>query len=370
MKIVLILFVAGLLATCQTTYLNGYDVSPPNHENPVPDLPSDMPRIRVKAENTYSVFDLVSFDGALVGVGVGIQNKSNTIFEYDGDLSIWSQRILRLSRGEINLWSVKSLAIVGNTIMAGLANGEIWRADSLSDRWQLVGKVDSAPSKIVFADERVGYVIGETFGGCRIFKTEDGGANWNVVFESVSSGNCFDLEIVSKDVIVAATNNEYLLRSEDAGSSWHFCEIEPTGLDIDYGDWIKLDKNGAVDLQTSPKGNLWVVGEKGSIYMSANDGESWTRPARLPESVFEKRFNSIAFSDVGTGLAVADEGYVIVTYDFGKSWSEFKSEDFLFADGTGTTNKSRDDLRRVLFRSNEFVILGKRGFYAVDVKRK
>lgn len=370
MKNLVIPIVLSFLVGCQSVYLNDSEIATIYVDDKSQYVTVTMPSIRKIAHNPFMVFDIENYRGRDIGVGVGIRNQANTLFVFDDKLSDWKSQTLKLSDGNINLWAIKSLTVVNDKLLVGLSNGSILLHDSRLDRWVKIAELQSEITHLHFTDAGVGYAIGRTFTGCQIFKTVSAISEWKEVYANPDSGNCFDLEFVDENTIIAAVNDEYLLISDNAGRSWNRREIEPAGLRQNNEDWVEYNNNGARDIYKSPNGDVWVVGERGSLYFSDDRAETWSRPSELPQSALAHDFNSIEFSKVGTGIAIGDDGYAIVTRDFGRSWAEIPKNEFLINNGQGEASKEFDSLRRAAFRLDNFLLIGRHGVYQVRVDNK
>jgi RHS repeat-associated protein len=110
-------------------------------------------------------------------------------------------------------------------------------------------------------------------------------------------------------LVVAAINDDHLIRTEDGGATWKIVDSEMLG---------------ASDVTFTFTGIGWVVGRRGAFYRSTDQGKTWDRPANLPESFNGYDWTSISFAG-DKGLAVGKNGVIAITSDGGASWSERKT---------------------------------------------
>ena len=101
-------------------------------------------------------------------------------------------------------------------------------------------------------------------------------------------------------------------------------------------DWEVADVQGDFykALSRSPEGNLWAVGEFGSILKSTDEGESWTK-LRNGNLIWtsDLAFQDIAMWDVETGMLTGSNGICWLTKDEGDTWEEVTGLDDLDLSG-------------------------------------
>jgi photosystem II stability/assembly factor-like uncharacterized protein len=115
----------------------------------------------------------------------------------------------------------------------------------------------------------------------------------------------FELATLGERIVVAAINDDHLIRTEDGGATWH----ELSSL------------TGAASVAFNSQGVGWSVGRKGSFYRSTDKGKTWHRPTNLPQSFQNRNWTSVNFTGREMGLAVGNDGVIAVTYD-GETWFE------------------------------------------------
>lgn len=136
--------------------------------------------------------------------------------------------------------------------------GEIYTSGDMGRSWELKGKA--------FAS--VGIFDGKTFVATKekkkeIFRTADGGDNWEKVSELQPAGR--DIRIF--DSAAYWTSPEGLLVSKDAGRTW---TVQGTAVECSFGPYFGKDRNHIV-----------VVGKKG-WFETRDGGKRWDRVAPLP----------------------------------------------------------------------------------------
>lgn len=192
------------------------------------------------------------------------------------------------------------------------ASGLVLATNDGGESWKKLGRPTHYElERVKFINTHVGYTASSTEWGCEIFRTTDGGRNWEKSYEAPKSGFVFRLAVLSEKIAVAAINDDHLIRTEDGGATWK---------NVDS----KLP--GAASVVFTSNGTGWVVGRKGSFYLSTDQGKTWKRPESLPQYVLDHDWSSIDFVDNERGIAVGNDGAIAFTKDGGKSWSEVEAD--------------------------------------------
>ncbi len=186
--------------------------------------------------------------------------------------------------------------------------GKTWEIDTNRDTLGYTAKC------IYFVDSLVGYEGGA---GQFLFRTSDGGKNWNLVNDSTNGdGSVFQIKFCNPKLGLAICGQlaTYVLRTTDSGKTWRnlvgvnsfFAGLQPTSLS--YPD----------------PHNAWFT--NGSyIYHSTDSGLTWNPVgASIP---LGEQFSSISFVDSVHGIATASDPrswtYPLIigyTSNGGKSW--------------------------------------------------
>jgi photosystem II stability/assembly factor-like uncharacterized protein len=113
---------------------------------------------------------------------------------------------------------------------------------------------------LYFENDRVGFVVG-SYG--LIFKTEDGGATWKCLMDSVENAQSLNLYAIraAGDVIYLVGEQGLFLVSKDSGGSFRKVATPYHGTYF--------------DLFAYPSGELVLVGLQGNAYWSADQGETF-----------------------------------------------------------------------------------------------
>lgn len=237
-------------------------------------------------------------------------------------------------------------------------------------------------SKIVFANDQVGYIIG--FNGT-LLKTNDGGTAWE---KKILSDELIGISVFSPNsVYVIGTHR--LFKSTNGGTSWTEFEYSQTqslesiyfinelvairGLDPDIyrsvdggATWSKLLSAGGpamIDFSSSTLGYIYatnkiykttdggqtwneaiwninipagsivtdilfispeigfVLDHAGGIYKTTDGGTTWSKKTTAISSALR----NVAFFDTSYGLVVGDDGVILFTSNTGESWGRMST---------------------------------------------
>ncbi|MEN0063319.1 MAG: YCF48-related protein [Myxococcota bacterium] len=113
---------------------------------------------------------------------------------------------------------------------------------------------------------------------------------------------------VTDTTAFALTNGGGVLRTTDAGNTWHtLYALQGLG----YGD------HGAMSFLDDQQG--WLVGRQGRVVRTQDGGESWTD---LSLKDFPYTLHDVTFTNPQHGVAVGTTGRLITTDDGGETWVE------------------------------------------------
>lgn len=120
--------------------------------------------------------------------------------------------------------------------------------------------------EVLFVDEQTGMAVG-AYG--MIFRTEDGGENWQPLVTNLSNPDNFHLNtlIKSRDTLYIAGEAGSLYRSDDKGLSW---VILPSPYE---GPFFGM----SVSYTTTGTEGIIVYGLRGNAFISTNQGQKWSR---------------------------------------------------------------------------------------------
>lgn len=139
---------------------------------------------------------------------------------------------------------------------------------------------------------------GETGG---VWKTLDGGANWTVLTDDLSTLNVYALtmEPGNSNVYYWGSSSGVIFKSTDAGATWNFLADTGNGL----VNKILIDPNNVSKLYCSV--------QSGGLYKSTNGGVNWTRITPNATQGFDVEFkpgNSNVVYASGSNFYRSDDG--------------------------------------------------------------
>ena len=262
--------------------------------------------------------------------------------------------------------------------------GDILKTTNSGETWDYLVEgmgADFSPSEISFINDDLGWIIG----GPKIFKTVNGGTNWNKIYNPFSGVHYQDIFFLNEQVGWIGGSSNVLLKSTNSGEDWnvvrdsiyfgtglrkvHFFDENNGSFILSAGNYSHggITSNGGISIDTvynrtgvrindffflnQDKG--WAVGD--SVWLLTNGGANWTGlydvPSESPTPTKIKFFND------STGYFVTKGGgqYIRLfkTTNGGFSWN-YKS-------------LRPDSIFNVLdisyLNENTFVILGQNSNY-------
>lgn len=212
-------------------------------------------------------------------------------------------------------WVIKSF---GNDF-SNMTGAVIYKTTNGGIDWQrkIISQNDGDLGfQIQFIDANIGWatVANLNSGIGYIYKTTDGGNNWNVIssgsfrmFYFVDAMNGWSISLGAD----SPPPPYYIMRTTDGGATWSTQFTDNT-----QGEFITLH---IVDLT-----NGWVVGRNGKVLTTTNGGTNWNLVTNTG-IIAGQSSKSVYFLDSNTGWFSTkdDDGYAIIkhTTDRGASWS-------------------------------------------------
>lgn len=240
---------------------------------------------------------------------------------------------------------------VGQRLVVVGDRGHILYSDDNAASWTQV-KVPTRQmlTAVFFVDDQHGWAVGHD---ALILASNDGGATWVKQFEDL------EREAPLLDVWFRDRNNGYavgaygaLLETTNGGTNW-----EDVSERLDNEDGYHLNAIVAVK-----DAGLFVVGELGGMFRSADWGQTWET---LQGPYEGSLFGAVGTDEAGSLLVYGLRGHLFRSADFGDSWQQIELNtpnngplEFGLADGNrladgsivvvghgGTVLKSSDDGR-------------------------
>ena len=217
-----------------------------------------------------------------------------------------AQEILPAS-GPLRAITMERLLLVdaarqGNRIVAVGDRGYIVLSDDGGASWR---RAKSPPAPLLtavhFVDARKGWAVGHD---AVILATTDGGENWTQQFSAPAENRpLLDVHFLdaANGIAVGAYGAYY--ETTDGGTTWNARKVLADDMHM----------NAIVPL---PQGHLVVLGEAGTIIVSADAGKTWT-PVESPYK--GSLFGGVVAED-GAAIAFGLRGRIYRSADAGKTW--------------------------------------------------
>ncbi|MDZ7896902.1 MAG: oxidoreductase [Arcicella sp.] len=172
-------------------------------------------------------------------------------------------------------------------------------------------------------------------GNAKIYRTEDGGKTWQIVYQTTQKGVFFDgidfwdaqNGIIFSDPI---DGKFVILKTKDGGKSWN--PISPANIPENQKGEAAFAASGT-SLVTFGKNQAYICtggGESARVFYSENQGENWSvMKTNMPASQASGLFG-LRFWDKQHGIAVGGDYQevnkaipnVLLTSDGGKTWQD------------------------------------------------
>jgi photosystem II stability/assembly factor-like uncharacterized protein len=232
---------------------------------------------------------------------------------------------------------LNALARSGGTLIAAGEQGHILIADAPEEAWREAAITPQRGSTLTCLHSTNGLVFAGGHDGW-ILRSEDGGRNWQEVF--------FDTEYAEPVLAISGPHQgrmyavggfgRYMV-SDDLGRTWRreaINEIDDTKPAAPAADLPSADEDpfagfsaslntGIADrhlngLAEAPDGSLFMVGERGLIARSTDQGQSWKQ---LP-SIYNGSFFGILVLPPSGLLAYGMRGNAFYSRDLGATWAQ------------------------------------------------
>jgi photosystem II stability/assembly factor-like uncharacterized protein len=213
-----------------------------------------------------------------------------------------------------------------NTIYIAAAGGGVWKTTNGGTNWSVTTDgLSSISSGDVIVDQKnpniVYYGTGELnfawqtcFPGNGLFKSTDGGTTWNQIATAATVGSyCSQLTLDPKNSsILYFAGSAGLLKSTNSGTSWTTINATTNAMNI---------------FPNTCANTGYAVGANGTIIKTTNGGTNWTTQS----SGTTYALNGVSFCDANYGFVVGASGKILKTTNGGTIWTQALV-------GTGTFN--------------------------------
>ncbi|HAW23828.1 MAG TPA: hypothetical protein DCX38_10775 [Pseudomonas sp.] len=198
------------------------------------------------------------------------------------------------------------IAHAGKRLVAAGDRGHILYSDDGGSNWtQAKVPTRQLLTAVYFADEQHGWAVGHD---ALILGTTDGGQTWTQQYEN-REGEVPLLDVWFENAQHGFATGAYgvLLETTDGGENW---EDVADRLDNEDGSHL----NAIAEI---PGSGLFIVGEMGGMFRSADMGETWERVESPYQGSF---FGVVGGGEPGVVVAFGLRGNLFRSTDFGDSW--------------------------------------------------
>jgi len=252
-------------------------------------------------------------------------------------------------------WAVGSYG----TVIYTIDGGQKWTEQSFGSQIDFYD--------LQFLDDYTGFIVGVKYVGPHlygiVYKTDDGGQNWNLSYLSESSMVVNSISFVNDQngfitgySYGESGTNGLMIKTVDAGINWESTQVNANIIEIDnimfnQGDRKEMITGWAtgkinigpsevsVILKSVDMGDTWnsvfinndelnisdvsfydyeygiSATDNGDILMTNNGGIDWTT-----HSMDQYKLNDVLYVDINYAIAIGDDGAILSTYDNGKHW--------------------------------------------------
>lgn len=226
-------------------------------------------------------------------------------------------RIIKTTDGG-NTWTphsvtyndVKQIEFINENIAYVLVGNQVYKTTDSGNTFVLLGApVEGGHTyEISFINENIGYAsaggnLGSSFGARKVYKTTDGGLNWNPTNSgnSLTSNNLRYIHFIDENIGFAGGG---VIKTIDGGTTWSY-----------LNSTIRF---GQVQFFNSQIGYGRRVGySNGRIYKTIDGGTTWNVSIEVEEYI-----NDFHFLDENIGYFVGDAGLIYKTINGGSNWEE------------------------------------------------
>jgi photosystem II stability/assembly factor-like uncharacterized protein len=309
------------------------------------------------SENLLSISSFDTFNVWAVGEGGTIIQSTNSGINF----------IVKSSGTIVNLNNIfllndgKTGWIVGD-------NGTLLKTTDAGTSWLSIttGTTQNLKS-VYFYNGLIGFAVGDS--GAVLYSS-DGGGHWtlnspttenltNIVIvptlDSSSNWEEVTSQFLSGSNTIITTEHSPITKGDGNGTPTYLPQDLPylggvvvdgtySGVTVD-GTCVAVDgvdgPNGKITLHTAPVSgktvkvnyyyrddddvsfNTWVIGEKGTVYFSPNQGITWTQQALLEgiDSTVGYNFNGVSFSTPQIGWLCGENSIIGTTVNTGSDWT-------------------------------------------------
>lgn len=214
---------------------------------------------------------------------------------------------------------ILDVAKAGERVVGVGERGHVLFSDDLGNSW----KQSTVPTRmqlnsVQFVSNETGFAVGEDQ---VIIKTDDGGVNWELVFEGSQSeihGPFLDLLFTDSTSGYAVGVFNKLWRTVDGGLNWQNWEVNIDNVD----EWHLI----AIAATGEQKDRIYIASEMGILFRSVDGGESF----EALQTAHDGSFHGVLARRTAAGddqlVLFGVGGELWTTNDSGKSWNNVETQ--------------------------------------------
>lgn len=222
----------------------------------------------------------------------------------------------------------------GDRLVAVGERGHIIFRD-LGQAWQQADvPVISQLTGVHFPTPKVGFAVGHE---AMILRSEDAGASWQLIHHDLEEAPLLDVYFTSEQKGFVVGGYGLLLTTNDSGKTWQSLMDDLPNPEGYHNNAITQDSAG----------NLFIAGERGSVYRSTNGGTGW----EALQLDYDGSFFGLITTPAGQLVASGLRGNLFMSLDTGDAWQPLDHP------GEQTLNTG------LLLNNNQLLLLGQNGEY-------
>ena len=187
--------------------------------------------------------------------------------------------------------SEKLYSVYFESPLLGWAVGKniIYKTSDGGINWQEKKRDNSWYYDLYFVDQNNGWVAGDSSAYGVILRTSDGGDSWTKIFETYF-GYLSSIKFASQNIGYAVGENSIVAKTSDGGSTWFDIVVISQG-NYDWQDVYFVDDNIG-----------WLVDLFGAVVKTSDGGLTWIE--QIPRFIIPSNYYSVYFLDSLKGWAV------------------------------------------------------------------
>ncbi|GBD86219.1 Ycf48-like protein [bacterium BMS3Abin03] len=238
-------------------------------------------------------YELEIFPEENTGYNAGAGLK---IYKAEGNLDVWSKLIINTDFADVYFTTEQK----GFAISSGV-NGILFKTENGGTDWQVVSGAPGG-GDILFLDSLTGFIAGSD---SKIYKTTDGGESWyatNGVPNIIAK-----IDFINSSVGWAA-GGFVIIKTTDGGENW---ETQIT---------LPADHFTSIFMIDSLNG--WATSRY--VWQTTDGGENWIQIL----DITSEPYNDVYFTDIDTGFVI-ESPYLYKTTDSGNTWTTQLNSDYI-----------------------------------------